>query len=143
VIWAEGAIYNIGFENGIRLWRPFLKRGGVIAASEITWLTDHRPAELEEHWADEYPEISTAPAKIAALETAGYSPIGYFTLPPSCWLDHYYRPLQARFGAFLDRHANTTAAQEIVEAEKREIELYERFAAHISYGFYIATRTAD
>jgi SAM-dependent methyltransferase len=143
VIWAEGAIYNIGFENGIRLWRPFLKRGGVLAASEITWLTDHRPAELEEHWADEYPEISTASAKIAALETGGYSPIGYFPLPPSCWLDHYYRPLQARFGAFLDRHANTTAAQEIVEAEKREIELYERFAAHISYGFYIATGTYD
>jgi len=143
VIWAEGAIYNIGFENGIRSWRPFLKPGGVLAASEITWLTDQRPAELEEHWANEYPEIATASAKIAALETAGYSPIGYFPLPPSCWLDQFYRPLQARFGAFLDRHDNTTAAHEIVEAEQREIDLYERFAVHISYGFYIATRTTD
>ena len=143
VIWAEGAIYNIGFEHGIRTWRRFLKPGGVLAASEITWLTDRRPAELEEHWANEYPEIATASAKIAALEQAGYTPIGYFPLSSSCWLDHYYRPMQARFGAFLDRHHDTTAAREIVDAEQREIELYERFAAHISYGFYIATRTTD
>ena len=143
VIWAEGAIYNIGFEHGIRTWRRFLKPGGVLAASEITWLTAQRPAELEEHWANEYPEIATASAKIAALEQAGYTPIGYFPLSSSCWLDQYYRPMQARFGAFLDRHHDTTAAREIVDAEQREIDLYERFAAHISYGFYIATRTTD
>ena len=143
VIWAEGSIYNIGFDNGIRSWRPFLKPGGVLAVSEITWLTAHRPAELEGHWANEYPEIATASAKIAALEAAGYSPIGYFALPQSCWLDHYYRPAQARFEAFLDRHQDSPAAQEIVEAERREIDLYEHFAAHFSYGFYIATRTTD
>jgi hypothetical protein len=101
------------------------------------------PAVPSRSPANEYPEIATASAKIAAFEIAGYSPIGYFPLPPSCWLDHYYRPLQARFGAFLDRHDNTKAAREIVEAEQREIDLYERFAAHISYGFYIATRTTD
>lgn len=143
VIWSEGAIYNIGFANGIRMWRPFLEPGGVLAVSEITWLSAQRPAELEEHWAEEYPEIATASAKIAALETAGYAPIGYFPLPASCWLDHYYRPMQARFGAFLDRHHDAPAAREIVEAEQHEIDLYERFAAHVSYGFYIATRTAD
>ena len=26
VIWAEGAIYNIGFSRGIREWRPLLKK---------------------------------------------------------------------------------------------------------------------
>ena len=43
----------------------------------------------------------------------------------------------------IDRHQNSPAAQGIVEAERREIDLYERFAAHFSYGFYIATRTTD
>lgn len=143
VIWAEGSIYNIGFENGIRAWRRFLAPGGVLAVSEITWLTAERPAELQEHWDGEYPEIATASAKMGALERAGYSPIGYFALPESCWLDHYYRPAQARFEAFLDRHQHTQVAQEIVEAERREIDLYERFAAYFGYGFYIATRTAD
>jgi hypothetical protein len=39
VIWSEGAIYNIGFEKGLSLWRKYLKDDGYIAVSEISWLT--------------------------------------------------------------------------------------------------------
>ncbi|MFO7728435.1 MAG: methyltransferase domain-containing protein, partial [Desulfonatronovibrio sp.] len=56
VIWSEGAIYNIGFEKGLTEWRRFLKPGGVLVVSEVTWLTDSRPAELQEHWDSEYPD---------------------------------------------------------------------------------------
>lgn len=142
VIWSEGAIYNIGFEAGVRSWRRFLRPDGVLAVSEITWLTDQRPAELEDYWTSEYPEVATASTKLAVLEASGYSPLGYFPLPESCWLDHYYRPMQRRFGAFLDRHGHSAAANEIVEAEQREIDLYDRYSDFVSYGFYIATRTA-
>lgn len=143
VIWSEGAIYNIGFEHGLRSWRRFLRPDGVIAVSEITWFTQRRPAELDEHWNAEYPEIATAAAKLAVLEAAGYVPIGYFPLPESCWLDHYYRPMQARFAAFLERHGHAAAADEIVEAERHEIDLYERHSRHVGYGFYIARRDRD
>jgi SAM-dependent methyltransferase len=142
-IWSEGAIYNIGFEHGVRSWRRLLRPGGVLAVSELTWLTADRPAELEAHWSGEYTEVDTASAKIAVLERCGYSPIGYFTLQESCWLDHYYRPLQARFDDFLARNASSDAAQAVVEAEGREIELYERFSAYVGYGFYVATRLPD
>lgn len=143
VIWSEGAIYNMGFAAGVRTWREFLKTGGVLAVSEVTWLTDQRPAELEAHWAEEYPEIATASTKIAVLESAGYSPVGYFPLPASCWLDHYYRPMQERFTSFLERHGHSVEARAIVDAERHEIDLYERFSSFVSYGFYIARRTAD
>ena len=143
VIWSEGAIYNMGFAAGIAAWRGFLKPGGVLAVSEITWMTDQRPAELEAHWTGEYPEIATASAKIAILESAGYSTIGYFPLPASCWLDHYYRPMEGRFAPFLERHGHSGEAHAIVEAERREIALYERFSSFVSYGFYIASRTGD
>jgi SAM-dependent methyltransferase len=36
LIWSEGAIYNIGFENGIKNWKKFLKPGGYLVVSEIT-----------------------------------------------------------------------------------------------------------
>ncbi|MGI9622852.1 MAG: class I SAM-dependent methyltransferase [Acidimicrobiales bacterium] len=143
VIWSEGAIYNIGFKHGIRSWRRYLKPGGVLAVSEITWLTQQRPEELEEHWATAYPEVGTASAKLAVLESAGYTPTGYFALPETCWLDHYYRPLQGRFDAFLDRHDHSAAAKQVVEAERHEIDLYERFSSFVSYGFYIAARGPD
>lgn len=142
-IWSEGAIYNIGFETGIRSWRRFLKPGGILAVSEITWLTHDRPAELDLHWNAEYPEVATASAKIAALEQHGYSPIGYFALPEHCWLDNYYRPMQQRFADFVARHRHSDAARAIVDAERHEIDLYERFSPYVSYGYYVARRAPD
>ena len=139
-IWSEGAVYNIGFESGVKMWRPFLRPGGILAVSELTWLTARRPAEPEEHWCRQYPEVGTAASKLAVLERNGYAPIGYFVLPESCWLDGYYRPMQQRFPAFLARHASSDAARAVVAAEAQEIDLYERHRAFVSYGFYLARR---
>jgi ubiquinone/menaquinone biosynthesis C-methylase UbiE len=140
VIWSEGAIYNIGFEKGVADWRRYLKAGGLLVASEITWTTGSRPAELQNHWATEYPEIDAASAKIKVLEKHGYSPVGYFVLPEHCWLDEYYRPMQARFEDFLSRNENSEEAREIVGEEKREIDLYVTYKAHVSYGVYVARK---
>jgi ubiquinone/menaquinone biosynthesis C-methylase UbiE len=140
VIWSEGAIYNIGFENGIRDWKRFLKPGGLLVVSEITWTTNDRPFEIQKYWESEYPEISTASSKISILENRGYSPVAYFVLPERCWLDNYYRPMQNSFAEFLARNANNDQAQAIVEAEKKEIALYEKFKKHYSYGVYIARK---
>ena len=81
-----------------------------------------------------------ASAKIRVLEKHGYSPIGYFVLPEHCWLDKYYQPMQARFEDFLNRNGNSEEARSIVAAEQREIELYEKYEAHFSYGMYIARK---
>jgi SAM-dependent methyltransferase len=140
LIWSEGAVYNIGFRRGVADWRRYLKADGLLVASEITWITESRPPELERHWAEEYPEIDVASAKIAVLEKHGYSPVGYFVLPEECWLDRYYRPMQARFEGFLQRHGNSEAARALVAAERREIELYEKYKAHFSYGMYVAKK---
>lgn len=90
VIWSEGAIYNIGFTKGVSDWKRYLKPGGLLIASEMTWLTNSRPSELQNHWNNEYPEIDTASAKVKVLEENGYTPIGYFVLPEYCWLNNYY-----------------------------------------------------
>jgi SAM-dependent methyltransferase len=139
-IWSEGAIYNMGFASGIEAWRPYLKPHGVIAVSELTWLSEQRPQPLTTHWASEYPEVDTASAKIAVLEALGFALRGYFPLPARCWLDNYYRPMQARFAAFLDRHDHSEAARTLVAAEEREIALYEAHIEFVSYGFYIAQK---
>jgi ubiquinone/menaquinone biosynthesis C-methylase UbiE len=140
IIWSEGAIYNIGFEKGVAEWRRFLKPRGLLVASEITWLTNSRPALLQKHWDSEYPEIDLASGKIRVLEKHGFSPIGYFVLPEHCWLDEYYRPMQARFEDFLKRNGNTEEARKVVIAEQKEIDLYETNKSHISYGVYIARK---
>jgi len=140
VMWSEGAIYNMGFANGIAAWRPLLKPGGVLVVSEITWATESRPAELQGHWDQEYPEVDVASAKMRVLEQGGYAPVGYFLLPVHCWLEGYYRPMLARFETFLERHGQYPEAREIVAAERYEIDLYERHKEYVSYGMYIARK---
>jgi len=139
-IWSEGAIYNIGFEKGIKEWKQFLKPGGTLVVSEITWLQPEVPEELRAYWAAEYPEMATAATKIAQLEAAGYQLLGYFPLSTDCWLDNYYHPLEASFADFLERHPHSEAAQEIIAAEEKEIALYKRYQEYVSYGVYIAKK---
>lgn len=140
LIWSEGAVYNMGFEAGISAWRRFLKPGGKLVVSEITWLSATRPPELQAYWEREYPEIDVASAKIGILERHGYSPEAYFVLPVYCWLENYYRPMQSRFDAFLDRHGRSNQAKAIVEAEKHELALYEHNSAYYGYGVYVAKK---
>ena len=140
VIWSEGAIYNMGFEAGVAAWRRFLKPGGKLIVSEITWLRATRPAELQSYWDEEYPEVNVASAKIGILERHGYIPKAYFFLPPHCWLENYYRPMQDQFDAFLKRHGQSKQAKTIVDSEKHEITLYEKYCDYYSYGVYIAKK---
>lgn len=140
VLWSEGAIYNIGFESGVRRWRRLLKPGAVLAVSEITWTTATRPAELSEYWEANYPEIDTAAAKFRVLEDSGYSPRGYFVLPARCWLVNFYQPLLLSCESFLVRHDHSAAAWALVDETRAEAALYERYQDHFSYGFYLATR---
>ena len=140
VIWSEGAIYNMGFAKGVAQWQRYLKPGGVLVVSEITWLTEDRPETLQTFWKSAYPEIDTASAKIKQLVETGYSPLGYFVLPERCWLDHYYDPVHAEIEAFLDRHRGSDAARAIVEAEQQERALYEKYKDYYSYGVYVAKK---
>lgn len=142
-IWSEGAIYNMGFAAGIKAWRDYLKPNGILAVSELTWLTDQRPAELQQHWDREYSEVDTASSKMAVLEQLGFSPVGYFPLPERCWIENYYRPMQNRFADYLNRNDNSEAAKAIVSAEEHEISLFERHKTFVSYGYYIARKVSS
>lgn len=140
LIWSEGAIYNLGFRAGIEAWRPFLRTGGVLAVSEITWLRPDPPEEIRAHWNVEYPEIATEAEKTALLERAGYDLLGTFVLPPTDWIDTYYAPTESRIATFLERHAGRSEAAEVVAMERREYDLYVRYQDWFSYGFYVARK---
>jgi len=140
LIWSEGAIYNMGFENGLKKWKDFLKVGGYLAVSEITWITQSRPKEIEKFWKSEYPEIDVASNKIKQLENNGYSLVGYFYLSQDSWIYNYYKPMEERFDPFLKRHGNAEIARKVVNDNKTEIELYKKYKDYYSYGFYIARK---
>ena len=140
IIWSEGAIYNIGYEDGIKKWKDYLKVGGYLAVSEITWLTNSRPKEIEDFWTQEYPEIDIASNKIKILENNGYTLVGYFHLTQNSWIKNYYKPMEERFETFLERNNNSGLASKVVKENKSEIELYQKYKDYYSYGFYIARK---
>lgn len=138
VIWSEGAIYNIGFEKGVKEWTKFLKENGYIVLSEITWIKENVPEEIKKHWETEYPEIDFAENKIKILEKNGFEMINYFLLPEKCWLDTYYSPLESGYRDFLERNNNSEETRQIVEENKKETKLYRKYKDYFSYGVYIA-----
>ena len=88
IIWSEGAVYNIGFRKGAGYWKNFLKEGGILAVSELSWTTGSRPNELEQFWKEAYPEVDTVSNKIRVLEDLGYKVLGHFILPEYCWMEN-------------------------------------------------------
>ncbi len=140
LIWSEGAIYSIGFETGLKKWKDYLKVGGYLAVSDLTWITPSRPKELDDFWKTESPDVDTASNKIKQLESNGYTLVGYFYLSTDSWTNSYYKPMEDRFEAFLTRHDNSELAQKVVNDYKAEIALYLKFKEYYSYGFYIARK---
>ena len=141
-IWSEGAIYIMGFEKGVNYFKSLLKPGGLLAVSEITWITLSRPSEITSYWKSEYPEIATAEEKTRILEENGFTLKGYFHLPETCWLENYYLPLQDRFDAFMSKH-NTEEARSLIDEHISEIEMYKKYSKYYSYGFYIAQKALN
>jgi len=140
LIWSEGAIYNIGFEKGMNYWSKFLKKGGYVAVTEATWLTEERPKEIFDFWNEAYPEIDTIPKKIAQMQKAGYVVIASFILPDNCWIDNYFLPEITAQKLFLEKHKNNRSAEEFVEYQKRGAELYRKYKDYYGYVFYIGKK---
>lgn len=140
LIWSEGAIYNIGFKRGINEWRKYLKPGGFLAVTEVSWFSMERPAEIEKFWQDAYPEIDTIPNKMAQLQKVGYIPIATFILPESCWTDNFYVPLVKAREIFLKKYAGNKTAEEFIATERYETELYHKYKEFYGYVFYIGKK---
>ena len=140
LIWSEGAIYNIGFERGLNEWRNFLKKGGYIAVSEASWLTEERPVEIEKFWKDAYPEIATISNKVERMQKAGYVPIATFVLPENCWTEHFYVPQITAQKNFLEKYIGNNTVEEFIANERHEAELYYKYKEFYGYVFYIGKK---
>ncbi len=136
LIWSEGAIYSMGFESGLKSWRPLLADGGCMAVSEATWLVPDPPDEVRAFWSEGYPAMQDVASNRQTIRAAGYRMLGHFVLPASCWLD-YYAQLESRMAALAPEYADDAEALGVFAAERREIELYRNYPDTYGYVFYV------
>ena len=137
LIWSEGAVYNVGFENGLRDWRPLLARAGHIALTEVCWRKTDPPAECAAFWNQEYPAIRDASVLLEAIDDCGYETVGHFPLPASAWWDDYYGPLQQNVKSFRNRYPAAPDAQELAAQCQREIDIWHAYSEFYGYEFFV------
>lgn len=140
LIWSEGAIYNIGFEKGLREWNRYIRKNGYIAVTDSTWLTDTRPSEIEGFWMDAYPQIDTLENNVDKMAKAGYRVIKTAVLPDECWTKEFYEPQVNAQRIFLERHPNDFTANELVKNQRREADLFTKYSKYYGYVWYIGQK---
>lgn len=137
VVWSEGAIYIIGFEKGIKEWKPLLKSGGYMVASHISWLKDEVPEKPKEFWKKNYPTITTVDENLKIAEATGYKVVGHFTLPEAGWWDDYYLPEEKNLKRLREKYKDDLEAMARINSTQEEIDLYREYSDSYGYVFYV------
>lgn len=141
IIWTEGSIFVIGFEEGLKAFRKFLKPGGYIAVSEAAWIKDNPPREVFDWWNTHYPAIKTVEKTVEVFESCGYEVLEHFTEPASDWWA-YINPLMERVPAYKEKYKNNADALEIADLAIAEKEICRKYSDYYSYEFIIGRKTS-
>lgn len=140
VLWAEGSIYVIGFDHGLEAWRGLLRNGGVLACTEVSWITDSPSDATRAFWSKEYPAIRGIAENVAAAESQGYACIDRFTLPADDWLKSYYEPLEARIMILREKYSDDAVANGVLDMLQAEIDIYRNAGHEYGYVFFLLQR---
>ena len=140
LVWSEGAIYIMGFEQGFEACRPFLKPGGYMAVTEASWFQPNPPQEVLDFWNYAYPNMGTITENIHRLERQGYRLVEHFHLPDSSWWENYFNPLAERVSMLREKYADNAKARSSLDEEQAEIDLFRKHSKYYGYEFYIAQK---
>jgi SAM-dependent methyltransferase len=143
VIWCEGAIFIIGFSQGLASWRRLLVPGGYLVVSELCWLRADPAAEVEAFFKEEGADIRDMDARRTAIIENGYRLVADFVLPAVGWWDNYYVPLGAELERFAARRAGDPDALAVAAHIQHEIDVYRRYPDQFGYGFFVLQRGDD
>lgn len=136
MIWAEGSIYIMGFQNGLRLWKKYLKENGIIACSEVSWLSEPS-VENYTYWNERYRQIDFIENKLDIIKKSGYKLINYFTVPQTDWIENFYEPLEKNLKTLEMKYPDDNEAKKVIDTLRYEMYLYSKYENQYGYVFYI------
>jgi ubiquinone/menaquinone biosynthesis C-methylase UbiE len=136
LVWSEGAIYLMGFKNGLEKVKRFLKPGGCAAVTEAVWLKPDSPEEVVKFW-EAYPDIDSIDEKRKVIADLGYQEVGYFVIPDTSWTEPYYEPLGKRANGLEPTWKEVPEAVEVIHEARQEIEMFRKYHEFYGYCFFI------
>jgi len=116
IIWAEGSMWIIGFEKGLKEWNRLLKPNGFLVVHD---------------------EIKTVSNKLKKIPSCGYKLVNYFTLPEDAWWTEYYRPLEIRIRELRKKYYNDPEALKTLKKHQNEINMVKKNPRDYGSAFYV------
>jgi SAM-dependent methyltransferase len=137
LIWSEGAIFIMGFFEGLQAWKPLLKKGGYMVVSDAAWFEPEPPQELVQWWEKEGYIPKTDDQLRAQVKNAGLRLIATYRLPEAGWWDNYYVPMLARITELRESHGSDPACAAILDSLEYEAEMYQKYKQYYGYTFFV------
>jgi SAM-dependent methyltransferase len=142
LVWSEGALYNIGIGDALRMCHGWLRSGGYLVFTDAVWRKQNPPPEVQAGFELDYPAMGWIEDDLAAIQAAGFELAGHFTLPDEAWWDDFYTPMEQRITTLRGRYARDAEALAILDQLAQEPELHRRYSDFYAYEFF-ATRRLD
>lgn len=137
LIWAEGSIFIMGFENGLKYWNQFIKPYGYVALTELCYIKENPPEELVGYWKEAYPGIKYVKENIEIIEKNNYKIIDIFVIPDRSWWDDLYTPLKDSIIDMREKYKGNEEIQAFLDMNDKEIEMREKYSEWYGYVFFI------
>ena len=137
MIWSEGALYFMGFQNGLKRCRELLKDNGYLAVTELVYLAPDPPAPVVQYLVGEYPDITDVKGRIDLIQNEGFHLLLNFTLPESSWMDNYYLPMEQELTHLIQKYQNDQTALGIFEYFQNEVDSYNKYSKYYGYEFFV------
>lgn len=137
LIWSEGALYLMGFQNGLKRCHQLLKPDQCLAVTEIVYLVEDPPTPLIKYFDQEYPDIKTIKQRIDLIESENYRLRSHFTLPTSSWLEHFYYPMESVLTDLKNQYKGNDVALGVFSEMAKEIRLYKQYSDCFGYEFFV------
>ncbi len=116
IIWAEGSIWIIGFEKGLREWRRLLKPNGFLVVHDETRILSD---------------------KLTKTRNCGYKLRKRFSVPKDAWWTEYYKPLETRTKELYVKYKDRPEALRILREQQNEIDMVKNNPEGYSSAFYL------
>ncbi|MDP3397485.1 MAG: class I SAM-dependent methyltransferase [Methanoregula sp.] len=137
LIWSEGAIFITGFEQGLRAWKPLVKKEGFIVVSDAVRFEADPPVELMQYWEKlGYPLLSEQ-ERVEQIQREGLRFIAMYRLPEAGWWENFYVPMLARVAELRKTYGNDPTLAAILDSFELEVEMYRKYKWYFGYTFFV------
>ena len=143
IIWSEGALYFMGFQNGLKRCHQLLKNKGYLAVTELVYISLDPPDVVIKCLEDEYPDIKNIKDNMELIQREGFKLISHFTLPESAWLDSYYLPMEKKLPSLKKKYQGNEIALGVFEDFRNEIDFYKEYSKFYGYEFFVMQKNNE